>query len=263
MSTNFLDLTGKAALVTGGGRGLGRNIVERFVDAGASVMIMDIREAESLEVKATLSANGFKVDFVNGDVRKASDATRAVAETTTAFGSIDILVNNAGVFSIIRTDRLSEDEWERIIDTNLKGAHLMCQAAMKAMLKQGDGSYKIVNISSMGGIAPVVAGGLMVHYNAAKAGVISYTRTLGKELMGTGIRVNCVAPGNMGPTPGNMEIFVNTTPEQAEKFNAVASAGAQTSTEEVARMVLALASPLAEGMRGQTVVVDGGFLLMA
>ncbi len=103
MSANFLDLTGKAALITGSARSLGRNIVKRFVHAGASVMIMDIREAEPLEVRAALSAKGFKVDFANGGVRKAGDAERAAGETTAAFGSIDILVNNAGVISYTRT----------------------------------------------------------------------------------------------------------------------------------------------------------------
>lgn len=262
MSADFLNLTGKAALVTGGARGLGLDIVRTLAGAGASVMIMDFREDECLKVKAELTGEGLPVDVVLGDVRLVADAARAVAATVAAFGSLDILVNNAAVFSVIRTDRLTEDEWDRVIDVDLKGTHLMCQAAMKTMLEQGDGSCKIVNIASVGGIAPVVSGGLMVHYNAAKAGVISYTRTLAKELISSGIRVNCVAPGMMGPTPGNLETHIDATPEQTERFMAVGTAGAQTSTDEVARMVLALASPLAEGMRGQTVVVDGGFLLM-
>jgi NAD(P)-dependent dehydrogenase (short-subunit alcohol dehydrogenase family) len=263
LSTALVDLTGKAALVTGGARGLGVEIVRTLASAGASVMIMDFREGEGGEAKSALTAKGLIVDFVQGDVSKAADAVAAVAATVAAFGSIDILVNNAGVFSVIRTDRLTEEEWDRVIDINLKGTHLMCQAAMRAMLEQPDASYRIVNIASMGAIAPVVSGGLMVHYNSAKAGVISYTRTLAKELLDSGIRVNCVAPGSMGPTPGNMETLIDATPEQRDKFFAVAAAGPETSTEEVARMVLALASPLADGMRGQTVAVDGGFLLMA
>jgi NAD(P)-dependent dehydrogenase (short-subunit alcohol dehydrogenase family) len=262
MSAELLDLAGKAALVTGGARGLGLDIAKRLAAAGAAVMIMDFREAEGQKAKAELGAEGYSVDLVLGDVRKAADAARAVAATVDAFGSIDILVNNAAVFSVVRTDRLTEDEWDRVIDIGLKGTHLMCQAAMQAMLARPGTAGRIVNIASVGGIAPVVADGLMVHYNAAKAGVISYTRTLAKELMGSGIRVNCVAPGNMGPTPGNQEVLVDATPEQVEKFAAVSSAGAQTSPEEVARMVLALASPLADGMRGQTVVVDAGLLLM-
>ncbi|UIX29298.1 SDR family NAD(P)-dependent oxidoreductase [Streptomyces sp. GQFP] len=262
MSAGLIDLTGKAALVTGGARGLGLDIVRALAAAGAAVMIMDFREAVAVKAKAELNAEGLPVDMVLGDVRMAADANRAVAATVDAFGSIDILVNNAAVFSVIRTDRLTEDEWNRVIDIGLKGTHLMCQAAMRAMLDRPDAPCRIVNIASVGGIAPVVADGLMVHYNAAKAGVISYTRTLAKELMSSGIRVNCVAPGQMGMTPGNQEVLVDATPEQTEKFVAVSTAGAQTSTEEVARMVLALASPLADGMRGQTVVVDGGLLLM-
>jgi NAD(P)-dependent dehydrogenase (short-subunit alcohol dehydrogenase family) len=260
--TDFLDLTGKAALVTGGARGLGLDIVRTLARAGASVMMMDFREAEGAEAKANVGSEGHAVDFVQGDVRSAADAARAVDATRSAFGSIDILVNNAGVFSLVRLDRLTEEEWDRIVD--LKGTHLMCQAAMRAMLDQSPGPYRMVNIASTGGIAPGVSVGLMAHYNAAKAGVIAYTAALAKELMDTGIRVNAVAPGNMGPTPGNLEAgaSIDATPEQIDKVLAVASRAAETTTGEVARMVLALASPLADGMRGQTVVVDGGFLSM-
>lgn len=259
-TAELINLAGRAALVTGGGDGLGRNIVETLAGAGASVMIMDLRPDNALKLKDELKAEGCAIGFVQGDVSKAADAERAVAATRQAFGSIDILVNNAGVFDMVPTAKMREEAWDRVININLKGTHLMCQAAVRAMLEQGDRPYHIVNIASAGGLVPVVPNSLMSHYNASKAGVMSYTRSLAKEYLGTGIRVNCIAPGGM-MTPGGMGLQREISPEQGKLLMEVGRRAPNTSGQEVARMVLALASPMAVGMRGETVLVDAGMVL--
>lgn len=257
----LIDLTGRSALVTGGGDGLGRNIVETLASAGASVMIMDVRPENALTLKKELNAEGCAVEFVQGDVSKAADAAQAVEATRQAFGSIDILVNNAAVFDMVPTVNMSEEAWDRLINVNLKGTHLMCQAAIRAMLEQGERSYYIVNISSAGGLIPTVPNAVQSHYYAAKAGVINYTRALGKEYMASGIRVNGVAPGGMAGTPGSKSLRPNISPEQAKAMMEWGPRTPAVLPEEVARMVLALAGPMADGMRGETVLVDAGLNL--
>jgi 3-oxoacyl-[acyl-carrier protein] reductase len=129
------------------------------------------------------------------------------------------------------------------------------------MLEQGDRPYYIVNIASAGGLVPIVPNNLQSHYYASKAGVINYTRALAKEYLANGIHVNCIAPGGMGPTRGNMELKAEISPEQGKALMEFGQRAPSTSGQEVARMVLALASPMAVGMRGETVLVDAGLLL--
>ncbi len=257
----LINLTGRAALVTGGGDGLGRHIVTTLASAGAAVMIMDVRPENALALRNELNAEGCRVEFVQGDVSKVADAARAVAATREAFGSIDILVNNAAVFDMVATVNMSEECWDRVIDINLKGTHLMCQAAVRAMLEQGDRPYYIVNVSSNGALIPTVPNNLMSHYYAAKAGVVNYTRALAKEYLGKGIHVNGIAPGGMGMTRGNMELKADITPEQGKALMEFGQRTLLTPIQEAANMVLVLVSPLAAGVRGETVVVDAGMLL--
>lgn len=257
----LINLTGRAALVTGGGDGLGRHIVQTLASAGAAVMIMDVRPENALALKDELNAEGCNADFVQGDVSKAADAARAVAATRQAFGAIDILVNNAAVFDMVPTVNMTEEGWDRVIDINLKGTHLMCQAAVRAMLEQGERPYYIVNVSSNGGFVPTVPNNLMAHYYASKAGVINYTRALAKEYLASGIHVNGVAPGGMGATRGNMELKMDIAPEQGKALMEFATRTLITDCQDVANMVLVLASPLAAGIRGETINVDAGMLL--
>lgn len=247
-----MTLQGKVALVTGGSRGIGREIVLALAKAGGAVVInfqhqQDAAEAVLQEVKA-LGAEGL---LCQADVTQLQDCEKMVKATLDHFGRIDILINNAGIRRDNILALMKPEDWEVVIDTNLKGVFNCCKAVLKPLLKQKSGG-KIINIAS---IAGVVGNSGQANYAAAKAGVIAFTKSLAKELGKRKITVNAVAPG-----------FIRTDmtedlPQQLKEMVLPRIALERFGRpEEVAEAVLFLAES-ANYITGSVIVVDGGLSL--
>src|SRR5215470_6627031 len=166
--TQLYDLTGKVALVTGGGSGIGQAIVLRLAEARAAVMITDINRDAAQQVIETIRATGNTADALEADASHADDASRVVQATVDAFGRLDILVNNAGIYPFTPTLDISEALWDRVMGINLKGMFFYAQAAAHHMIQVGGGG-RIINLASIDAFHPT---GMQVHYSASKGGVI-------------------------------------------------------------------------------------------
>ncbi len=243
-----IDLTGKVAVVTGSGRGLGLAYAQALAAHGASVVVNDVDEAVAdAAVKAVTEAGGKAVaEVVPVGTTEAAD--RLVNRAVEEFGRLDILVNVAGVVSTGSAVTLAEAEWDRVLDINLKGTFLCCQAAIPAMRANRYG--RIVNIASIAGKEgnPNASA-----YSAAKAGVIGLTKSLGKELADTGIRVNCVTPAAV-----KTAIFDQMSESHIQFMLSKIPMGRFGTPEEIAGPLVFLLSDLASFMTGQCLIVDGG-----
>ena len=249
------SLEGKAALVTGGKRGLGRVMALGFAEAGADVAICS-RVLSDGELEATageIRRLGRRALAIQADVSCKSDVERMVKQVVSEFGAIDILVNNAGQYIEIATLELSEEDWDAVQATHLKGSFLCSQAAGKVMVKQKMGA--IINIASVVGIRPIPKPG---GYCAAKGGLIMFTASLAIELAPYNIRVNAIAPGF---TKTKMNDRITKKPEVLKKFQQAIALGRIGETEEIATTAIFLASDAAGYITGTTIVVDGGFRL--
>ena len=245
-------LKDKVALVTGASRGIGREIAQTLAAYGASVIVnYNGSKDRADEVVEMISAAGGKAIAVKADVAKAEEIARLFEEAQAAFGRIDILVNNAGITRDNLILKMSEEEYDTVLDTNLKGAFLCMKHAAKIMLRQKNG--RIINISSISGIAGNAG---QANYCAAKAGLIGLTKSLAKELGSRGITVNAVAPG-----------FIET--EMTEKLSEQVKEGmlAQIplkragSVKDITEAVAFLASERAAYITGQTLSVNGGMAM--
>lgn len=251
------DLTGKTAIVTGGTKGLGFGIAAAFAGYGANVVIT-ARTASDVESAAKdLNENyakGGKVLGIPADSGKQSDIDKVIAGTLEAFGELNIMVNNAGISgktANIITDECDEENFDKVIATNLKGVFLFSKAAAKQMVAQGKGG-KIINMASVGGL---IGGKGVVAYGASKSGVLSLTRTMANEFARYGITVNAVCPGYV-VTPLNEDVFANEDiRKKMESRTAVRRLG---KIEEIAGPVLALASDSFSYMTGTYLLIDGG-----
>lgn len=259
--TEMFDLTGKTAIVTGAAMGIGAAIASRLAQAGAAVIIADIDYVAAEECVARIVGEGGKALAVRADASSVEDAQRVTQEAARAFGHVDIMVNNAGIFPLSPALELSEGQWDRVLDINLKGTFFYAQAAAKQMIAQGTPGV-IVNIASIDGLRPT---GFLAHYDASKGGVVMVTKSLAKELGVHGIRVNAIAPGGIA-TPGAERVTLpQSTTEatvSAEDMTAHIPLGRIGQPDEIAMAALFLASPASSYMTGSIVVVDGGFLLM-
>jgi glucose 1-dehydrogenase/3-oxoacyl-[acyl-carrier protein] reductase len=249
-------LQGKAALITGSRRGIGRAIAIEFAREGADVVINGVGSAEGAEaVAAEARALGVRAAVAMGDVSQAADVQRMVDATVAAFRGIDILVNNAGVESIVPFLELTEAEWERVTHINLKGEWLCAQAAARAMVGRGRGGA-IVNIGS------VQAGMALpgrTHYAPTKRGLEALTANAAAELAPHGIRVNCIHPGLIETDMTDWVMKdAQILPIVLDKI-ALHRAGQPA---EVARVAVFLASEDASYVTGQTLYVDGGFRIL-
>ena len=245
-------LQGRAALVTGGGTGIGRAVALALAAQGARVAVVyRTSGAAAGEVAGEITAAGGEARALAADVTQADQAQAAVDQALAAFGALDILVNNAGLTRDALLLRMSEDDWDSVLDANLKGAFLMTRAALKPMLKQRRG--RIVNVASVVGL---IANPGQANYAAAKAGLLGFTRTAAKEVAARGIGVNAVAPG-----------FVDTAmtqklgPERRADLLGRIPAGRLGEAAEIAAAVAFLCSPAAAYITGQTLAVDGGLTL--
>lgn len=247
----LFDLTGKTAIVTGGSRGIGKEMAEGLAEAGANLMLC-ARRAEWLgETVSEFAARGFNVHGKTCDVSKPDDVTAFVVETVTKFGSIDILVNNAGVSWGAMPEEMPLEKWQQVIDVNLTGCFLMAQAVGREMLKQKSGS--IINIASIAGIASSANGPFYAGYVASKAGLIGLTRELAASWGRRGIRVNAIAPGFFHSRLADAVIDIYE--RSIQENNVIPRVGEEG---ELKGVVVFLASEASSYVTGQTIAVDGG-----
>lgn len=245
------NFAGKTVLVTGATRGIGLAIAEEFAKAGANVAICASREMGLAQAAEKLTAYGARVYTQVVNIARAEDCDSFVENTLKEFGQIDVLVNNAGITKDNLTVRMSEEDFDTVIDVNLKGTFLMSKAALKVMFKKRSGS--IVNISSVVG---EMGNPGQANYVASKAGIIGLTKTFAKEFGSRNVRVNAVAPG-----------FVQTamTEQLSEevKTKALESVPLKrfAQTQDIAKAVLFLASEDATYITGHVLAVNGGLYI--
>lgn len=246
------DLTGKTAIITGASRGIGAEIAKRFAQAGAKVVVNYSGSQEKAEaVVASIKENGGEAIAVKANVSDAESVKAMVEEAMAAFGSVDILVNNAGITRDNLMMRMKDDEWDDVINTNLKGVFVCTKAVTRQMMKQRSG--RIVNIASIVG---VMGNAGQANYVASKAGVIGLTKTTARELASRGITANAVAPGFITT---DMTDALNDDIQQS--MMAQIPLGRFGKPEEVAKAALFLASDEASYMTGQTLHLDGGMVM--
>ncbi len=247
----MIDLTGKNALVTGAGRGIGKEIAQTLARAGANVAICDIDEEAAQQSAAEIQALGRKSLGIKTDVSNAEDVAGLFSSFFSSFDAIDILVNNAGITRDGLIMRMKEADWDSVLAINLKSAYLCCKEAARPMMKARGG--KIVNIASVVGL---MGNAGQANYSASKAGLIGLTKTLAREFASRTINVNAVAPG-----------FIQTamtdklSPADKEKLSSQIPMQSLGQSSDVANAVLFLASPLAGYITGQVLTVDGGLVM--
>ncbi|ANY69706.1 3-oxoacyl-[acyl-carrier-protein] reductase [Paenibacillus sp. BIHB 4019] len=248
----FANLEGKKALVTGASRGIGRAIAIALAEAGADVAInYSGSEAAAAETAQAVEALGRRAIVLQANVGKAAEFEAMVKDVLEQFGAIDILVNNAGITRDNLIMRMKEEEFDQVIETNLKGVFNGIKAVTRPMMKQRSG--RIINISSVVG---VLGNPGQANYVAAKAGVIGLTKASAKELASRGITVNCVAPGFI-----QTEMTDKLPEEMKESLAGQIPLARLGSPEDIAAAVRFLASDVAGYMTGQTVHVDGGMYM--
>ncbi|MBP2661125.1 MAG: 3-oxoacyl-(acyl-carrier-protein) reductase [Firmicutes bacterium] len=247
-----MHLDGKVAIITGASRGIGRSVAIELARLGAKVVINYAgNEAAAEEVKNIIVAAGGQGIVVKADVGDVEAVDAMVKETINTFGKIDILVNNAGITRDNLLMRMKEEDWDAVMNINLKGVFVCTKAVSRVMMKQKAG--KIINMTSVVGL---MGNAGQANYAAAKAGVIGFTKSMAKELASRGITVNAIAPGFIS-TDMTAVLSDQVKTELTEKI----PAGRLGSPEDVAAAVTFLASDSANYITGQTLNVDGGMLM--
>ena len=252
--TALFDLSGRTAIVTGGGSGIGRQMAEGLAEAGAN-LVLCARNAERCEQAAAEIAQQHAVRAIGlgCDVRDPEQVRRVVEATTSELGGVDVLVNNAGTVWGASPEEMPLEGWQKVIDVNLTGVFLFAQAAGRTMIERGDGGT-IVNIASVAGLQggpPEIMN--TVVYNATKGGVIAFTRDLACKWAQHGIRVNAIAPGWF---PSDMSGYV--LDRHADTLKRHIPLGRFGGPEDLKGAVVFLASQAAAYVTGHTLVVDGG-----
>ena len=250
-----MDLKGKVAIITGARRGMGRSHAITLAKAGAKIVVADISLKDCEIVVDEIKKAGGEAMAVKCDVTKKEEVDNMVKAAVKKWEKVDILVNNAGICQFKPFLELTEEEWDRTIDINLKGYFLCAQAAAKEMVKQKSGV--IVNIASIAMGQVGVGFPTLAHYSASKGGIVAMTETLALELAPYNIRVNAIAPGAID-TP--MVESTKADPKTMEATLSRIPLHRMGKSEEVSNLVLFLASDASSYMTGSTVVIDGGWL---
>ncbi len=243
-----MDLTSRVAIITGAARGIGQAVALRLAQAGACVVVTDIDGSEPVaeEIRA-MDRNSLAL---TANVSSAGEVSRLVETTLDAYGRVDILVNNAGITRDQILLRMSDEDWDRVINVNLKSVFLCTRAAMRPMLKQRWG--RVINLASVVG---VIGNAGQANYAASKAGIIGFTRSIAKEVASRGITVNAIAPG-----------FIDTgmtrqlTESQKQELKQQIPSGYIGSPQDVAEAAAFLASEEARYITGQVLNVNGGMI---
>jgi len=251
----MFDLTGKVAILTGARRGIGRGIALALAEAGADVVVSDISLEDCQKVVGEIEALGKKGLAVECDVTQKTAVDEMVRKTVEEFRKLDILVNNAGIAPFKPFLELTEEDWDKVLDINLKGYFLCTQAAVREMVKQDSG--KIVNIASVAMGQMGIGFPNLAHYCASKGGIAALTEELCLELTPKGINVNAIAPGVI-ETP--MSEPVLSDPKVKEGLLARIPKGRVGQPEDIAHAVVFLSSDEADYVSGAVLVVDGGWL---
>jgi NAD(P)-dependent dehydrogenase (short-subunit alcohol dehydrogenase family) len=251
--TNPFDLTGKTALITGAGRGIGREIARTLASAGADIVIAEMIAENGKDAANEMQQMGRKSLFIETDVRDSASVNAMAQTAIDAFGRIDILVNNAGIAQHIASEDATDADWLNVININLNGVFWCCRAIGRHMLQQGAGS--IVNIASMSG-SIVNKPQPQAAYNVSKAGVIMLTKSLAAEWAGRGVRVNSVSPGYIG-TEMTKQGMANTA--MSRIWLDMTPMGRIGEPLDIACAVWYLASDAARFATGTDLIVDGGY----
>lgn len=245
-------LTGKIALVTGAGRGIGREIALTLAKNGATVIVnYNGSKASADEVVAEIEKNGGSAEAMQCNVSDFAASEEFVKQVLAKYKKVDILVNNAGVTRDNLIMRMSEEDYDAVLDTNLKGAFNMIRHLSRSFIKQRGG--KIINISSVSG---VLGNAGQANYSASKAGLIGLTKSVAREFASRGISVNAVAPGFI-----DTDMTKNMTEEAKKELNGMIPMGKMGSTKDIAELVMFLAGDNANYITGQVICVDGGMAI--
>ena len=241
-----MKLQDKVAVITGGVSGIGAATAKLFASEGAKLVLVDMNEEKGASIEAELKSQGSEAIFIKADVTNEEQVKNIYTTSIDTFGKVDILFNNAGIGAVKPTEELTYAEWRKTVEVDLDGVFLVAQAAIKEFLKAGSGV--IVNTASMYGW---VGSPGSAAYNAAKAGVVNLTRSLGLEYAARNIRVNALCPGFIDTAilgDSDREALINTTP-----MNRLGK------SEEMAKAVLFMASDDSSFMTGNSLIVDGGY----
>lgn len=257
---HLLVLNGKAAIVTGGAKGIGYGIAYRLAEAGAKVLIADVDETAALQAAQDLTSKGWTASSLKVDVSSEEDVLNMIKTCKDQFGTVDILVNNAGIYPPAPVAQMTEADFERVMHVNLRSVFLTTKHSAEIMKTQKSG--KIINITSIDALHPSMIG--LAHYDASKHGVWGFTKNSALELAEYAITVNAVAPGGI-VTPGVADMSKGASAEQmaasTAAFKAKIPMHRMGEADEIGTVVLFLASGMSTYMTGSQIVVDGGALL--
>lgn len=257
----LINLGGKAAVVTGGARGIGLAIIQRLAEAGARVLMADIDVVEGNKTLIDFNSQGYDVQFTKCDVSNEADVKDMATFTAERLGNIDVLINCAGIYPRKPIVEMTREDFESVISVNLTGTFLCSRYAAEAMISAKKGGC-IINIASIEAVHPSSTG--MSAYDASKGGVLMLTRSMAQELGQYDIRVNAIAPGaiktqgifsNIGHSSDRSQL------KELKSFLSRIALGRMGDVDEIARVALFLASDLAEYITGEMIVVDGGYLV--
>ncbi|MBP6880947.1 SDR family oxidoreductase [Candidatus Saccharibacteria bacterium] len=256
----LLNLTGNAAIVTGGGNGIGESIAYRLAEAGSKVLVADIDLVAAERVAQSLNANGWTASAIQVDVSDEPQVQAMIQACQDTFGSVDILVNNAGVFPLQPIATMTYNQFQDVLDVNLGSVFLSTKCASEIMKQQGGGT--IINVTSVDALHPSIVG--LAHYDASKHGTWGFSKNAALELAEHNIRVNAVAPGGIA-TPGLAKMSEGASAEQLKLGHDAQMAKIPMhrvgEPDEIGKVVLFLASDMSSYMTGEQIVVDGGLLL--
>ena len=247
---DLFELGGRVAIVTGGARGIGRACAEALAEMGASIGLVDLHEENLAKTAEALRAPGTRVATFCGDVRQPGVVAQGAEHLISSLGGADVLVNSAGLTIWAKAEELTEEQWDQVLDVDLKGTFLWCQAVGRHMIAQRKGS--IINIASMSG-SIVNKPQCQASYNAAKAGVIHLTRSLAIEWAPHNVRVNTISPGYTATE------MTKTVPEYHAGWHAQIPMGRMAEPAELLGAVIYLASDASTYTTGHDLIIDGGY----